>query len=69
MRKHTKKRDYRNAVLFHWPKGKDFLEDIAMAKEIEKWCDENLLDDFTAADMGIYIYEQHDMMAYKLRWL
>lgn len=66
---HKKKRDYRNAFLFHWPMGKDFIEDIRLSIEIEKWCEENLNNDFTAANDGIYIYELDDIMAYKLRWM
>ena len=68
MRKHTKKRNFRNAILFHWPMGKDFIEDIRLSTEIEEWCEENLHDDFTSGNDGIYIYEIDDMMAYKLRW-
>ena len=40
-----------------------------MALEIEKWCKENLIDDFTAADSGLYIYEELDALAFKLRWI
>lgn len=69
MRKHTKKRDHRDANLFMWPVGYDFIEAVRLANEIEKWCDENLLDDFTCGDAGIYVYEDWDIMAYKLRWL
>ncbi len=66
---HRKKRDYRNAfALFAWPRGKDFLEEIKIGIEIEKWCEENLKDDFTAANDGIYIYEEVDAVAFKMRW-
>lgn len=66
---HKKKRDYRNAfALFAWPRGKDFLEEIKISIEIEKWCEENLKDDFTAANDGVYIYEEIDAVAFKMRW-
>lgn len=66
---HKKKRDYRNAfALFPWPYRKDFIETIKIGIEIEKWCEENLKDDFTAANDGIYIYEEIDAVAFKMRW-
>lgn len=69
MRKHTKKRDYRDAVLFYWPYRKNFSVEIKLADEIEEWCDKNLLNDFTIGNAGIYVYEDWDIMAYKLRWI
>lgn len=67
---HRKKRDYRNAYArFLWPYRKDFIEAIKIGIEIEKWCEENLKDDFTAGDFAIYIYEESDAVAFKLRWL
>ena len=66
---HKKKRDYRNAfALFPWPYRNDFIEEYEKSVEIEKWCEENLKDDFTAADAGIYIYEEADAVAFKMRW-
>lgn len=67
---HRKRRDYRYALaFFSWPHGKDFLKEIEMANEIEKWCEENLEDDWTAANDGVFIYKETDAIAFKLRWI
>ena len=70
MRKHTKKRNFRNAILFHWPMGKDFIEDIRLSTEIEEWCEENLtIGKVVVGNMIISIESDIDATAFNIRWL
>ena len=67
--KHRKKRDHLNAfALFPWRCSLNYATDFDSWQEMEKWCEDNLEDDWTAADAGIYIYEESDAVAFKLRW-
>ena len=61
--------DCRDAHLFEWPIRVNFLEVWELSNEIEDWCKENLHGKFTCGDDGVYIYEEDDATAFKLRWL
>ena len=67
-RAHKKKRKCEDAFLFYWPRGMNFLEETDLAREVVQWCEENLEDDYTDANDGIFIYEETDAIAFKLVW-
>lgn len=64
-----KKQYYGWAFLFLWPLGQNYIDSDKSNAEILKWCEENLQGKFEATDAGLYIYNELDVMAYKLRWV
>ena len=42
---------------------------IATSEEIKKWCEENLLGYVLVGNISIYIEQEEDAVAFKLRWL
>jgi len=63
-----KKQYYGWAFLFTWPLGGYYIDTDKSNAEILKWCKENLQGIFEVTDAGLYIYNEVDVMAYKLRW-
>lgn len=63
-----KKRNYLDARCFIWPHFKNIIDLLDFELLVEKWCEENLNDDFTIGNEGVYIYEEEDIVAFKIRW-
>ena len=57
------------AYLFMWPLGGNYIDSEKSNAEILVWCEKNLQGIFEVTDMGLYIYDDSDVMAYKLRWM
>ncbi|KKN44290.1 hypothetical protein LCGC14_0694950 [marine sediment metagenome] len=57
------------AYLFMWPLGENYIDSEKSNAEILVWCEKNLQGIFEVTDMGLYIYDNLDVMAYKMRWL
>lgn len=64
-----KKQYYGWAFLFKWPLGGNYKDSEKSNAKILKWCEINLQGIFEVTDAGLYIYDDSDAMAYKLRWL